>query len=116
MATKKAAPQSYHESFREKINKKKYFNEDRMLYYKTFKKNENNRRRDLSSSSESSNNYSSSNHSTSSSDSFPSPETPKKRVKYIKNENENKNYKDLFGQVKELQQKVYEMELKNRRR
>ena len=77
-------------------NKKKYFNEDRMLYYKTFKKNESNRRRDLSSSSELSNNYSSSSRSSSSSDSFPSPETPRKRVKYIKHENENKNYRELF--------------------
>ena len=87
-----------------------------MLYYKTFKKNESNRRRDLSSSSELSNNYSSSSRSSSSSDSFPSPETPRKRVKYIKHENENKNYRELFSKIQELQQKVYEMELKNKRR
>jgi hypothetical protein len=61
-------------------------------------------------------NYSSSEISSSSSDDFPSPTTPKKkREKNKRHVHEDNNHDDLFGKVKDLQRRLYEMEIQNRK-
>ena len=58
--------------------------------------------------------YSSSNESASdSSDDFPSPESPQRRRKNYRRE---EDHTELFDKVRELQRRMYEMELKNKRR
>jgi hypothetical protein len=66
-------------------------------------------RRQRSSASLSSRSLSSSSRSSSSEDDFPSPETPKKRISYIKNNN-TKNYDTLINQISDLQKRVLNIE------
>ena len=54
----------------------------------------------------------SSSENSSSEDEFPSPRTPKKRKKYSENEN---TYEDLINKVKNLQKKVCEIEIENKK-
>jgi len=61
------------------------------------------------SSVSSKNSLSSSSRSSSSSEDFPSPETPKKRVSYMKNSN---NYEVLLDQINALQKRVLKIEKK----
>ena len=65
-------------------------------------------RRQRSSASLSSKSLSSSSRSSSSEDDFPSPETPKRRVSYIKNN--TKNYDTLINQINDLQKRVLSIE------
>lgn len=82
-------------------------------YYKNFNKKPVDFRAMYGSSDEE-NNYSSSRDSASeSSDDFPSPGTPQRRHKTYRKE---EDHTELFEKVKELQRRMYEMELKNKRR
>jgi hypothetical protein len=56
----------------------------------------------------------SSDYSESSSDGFPSPSTPRRRDDYRKTD--NKTYNELYNKVQDLQRRMTEMEINNRRR
>ena len=59
-------------------------------------------------------NYSSSSEETESSDDFPSPDTPIIR-KIREDKNTNTNHDELFNKIKELQRRLNEMEIQNRK-
>ena len=98
--------------------KKKYKSSDPMLYYKSFnskpeifKKINNYDSRNNSDSDVYSSSYCS---SSSEDDDDLTPKTPKKRKKYNANI-KNENYDDLINEVKNLQRKLFELELENKK-
>ena len=100
---------------KEENKKKKYLKQDDMVYLKSFKNKPSDFKKinnyvssedELSSSSE---------ESDSSDDSFPEPRTPKRRKKYNIDQNRHESYSDLSHEVKELQRKMYKIELENKK-
>jgi hypothetical protein len=100
---------------KEENKKKKYLKQDDMVYLKSFKNKPSDFKKinnyisseeELSSSSE---------ESESSDDSFPEPRTPKKRKKYNVDQSRHESYSDLSHEVKELQRKMYKIELENKK-
>lgn len=59
--------------------------------------------------------YSSSTSRSESSDDFPSPDTPVKRKNKDKPRKHENNHNELFDKVKDLQRRLYEMEIQNRK-
>jgi len=91
-----------------------YKKENPLEYYKLFSKKPIDFR-ELYRHSDSDNNYSSSIDNDSSSDDFPSPNTPIKNNKTMNKSFDDNNHKDLFKKVKELQRRLYELEIQNRK-
>ena len=65
--------------------------------------------------SDSESSYSSSESESESSDDFPSPNTPVRNRKSKSDKYQDNNHQELFDKVKELQRRLYEMELQNRK-
>ena len=86
--------------------------EDPLAYFRSFSKKPVDFRKLYGPSSSDSGSYSSSTSRTESSDDFPSPDTPIKNKPYKKSEN---NHEDLFEKVNELQRKLHELEIKNKK-
>jgi hypothetical protein len=85
-----------------------------ITYYKSFNKKPIDFKKINNLSESEDNILSSSDDSSESEDSFPSPETPKKRKKYQYNDR-NENFKDLFDEMKSLQRQIYELQLDNKK-
>ena len=86
--------------------------EDPLAYFRSFSKKPVDFRKLYGPSNSDSGSYSSSTSRSESSDDFPSPDTPIKNKSYKRSEN---NHDDLFEKVNELQRKLHEMEIKNRK-
>ena len=86
--------------------------EDPLAYFRSFSKKPVDFRKLYGHSNSDSGSYSSSTTRSESSDDFPSPDTPIKNKSYKRSEN---NHDELFDKVNELQRKLYELEIKNRK-
>ena len=51
-------------------------------------------------------------YSSSSSDDFPSPGTPRRKTKDVRNE---KDYDNLYSRIRDMQRRLYTIELKNKK-
>ena len=85
---------------------------DPLAYFRSFSKKPCDFRKLYGPSDSDSASYSSSTTRSESSDDFPSPATPAKNIGNRKSEN---NHGDLFEKVSELQRKLHDMEIKNRK-
>ena len=83
-----------------------------MDYYRSFSKKPVDFRQLYGSETES---YSSTSSESESSDDFPSPDTPVKRRHKDQKRSRDNNHGELFNKVKDLQRRLYEMEIKNRK-
>ena len=86
--------------------------EDPLAYFRSFSKKPVDFRKLYGTSNSDSGSYSSSTTRSESSDDFPSPDTPIKNKSYKRSEN---NHNDLFEKVNELQRKLHELEIKNKK-
>ena len=82
---------------------------DPLAYFRSFSKKPADFRKLYGSSDSDKSTYSSSTSQSESSDDFPSPNTP------INKRGSENNHKDLFDKVNELQRRLHEMEVKNRK-
>ncbi len=103
------------------VNSRANSNDEKMRYYKSFSKKD--AFRALYEPSDSETFSSSDEECTSSSDDFPQPDSPKKRDKHREDKgghNDRGRHKDakedgkLYNKVKDLQKKLYEMQLKQK--
>ena len=85
---------------------------DPLAYFRSFSKKPVDFRKLYAPSDSDNSSYSSSTSRSESSDDFPSPETPIKNKGSQKSEH---NHAELFEKVNELQRKLYELEIKNRK-
>ena len=92
---RKKSDNEYRNKYNRRSDRDLTFNKDSIKFSKSL------------SSVSSKNSLSSSSRSSSSSEDFPSPETPKKRVSYMKNSN---NYEVLLDQINALQKRVLKIE------
>lgn len=103
------------------VNSRANSNDEKMRYYKSFSKKESFRA--LYEPSDSETFSSSDEECTSSSDDFPQPDSPKKRDKHREDRGHNdRGHKDakedgkLYNKVKDLQKKLYDMQLKQKKK
>ena len=110
----KPDPRVYDQSLKNDISENPY------SYYKSFNKKPVDFRKingisdsESDSSSEEECSSSERSSSSSSSDSFPSPRTPRRREEY--NRNSTQNYDQLFSHVRDLQKRMHDIEINNKR-
>ena len=108
----KQDPMVFNKSFKDDSDE----DENPYEYYKSFNKKPIDFRKthNISDSEDSDSVEESSEYSESSSDGFPSPNTPRKRDDYKKTD--HKTYTELYNKVQDLQRRLTEMEIDNRRR